>query len=81
LRRSSWLRSRWRCAASAVSYEEVLIPLVAIVLAWWLQDEEITWAFLAGSVLVLLGVYVGALRGAEDDVPMGAVGASGHDPA
>jgi hypothetical protein len=28
----------------------VLIPLVAIVLAWWLQDERITWAFAAGSV-------------------------------
>ena len=51
---------RW--TASAVSYEGVLIPLVAIVLASWLQDEEITWAFAAGSVLVLIGVYVGTLR-------------------
>lgn len=40
----------------------MLIPLVAIVLAWWLQDERITWAFAAGSVLVLMGVYLGALR-------------------
>jgi drug/metabolite transporter (DMT)-like permease len=51
---------RW--TASAVSYEGVLIPLVAIVLASWLQDERITWTFAAGSVLVLLGVYFGALR-------------------
>ena len=51
---------RW--TASAVSYEGVLIPIVAILLASWLQDEEITWAFAAGSVLVLIGVYVGALR-------------------
>ena len=51
---------RW--TASAVSHEGVLIPLVAIVLAWWLQDERITLAFAAGSVLVLIGVYVGALR-------------------
>jgi hypothetical protein len=29
---------------------------------WWLQSERITWAFAAGSVLVLIGVYVGALR-------------------
>jgi drug/metabolite transporter (DMT)-like permease len=70
---------RW--TASAVSYEGVLIPLVAIVLAWWLQDEEITWAFLAGSVLVLLGVYVGALRGAREDGTVEVVGASGHDRA
>lgn len=51
---------RW--TASAVSYEGVLIPLVAIGLASRLQDERITWAFAAGSVLVLLGVYFGALR-------------------
>lgn len=51
---------RW--TASAVSYEGVLIPLVAILLASWLQDERITWAFAAGAALVLLGVYVGALR-------------------
>ena len=51
---------RW--TASAVSYEGVLIPLVAIVLAWWLQDEHLTWAFAGGAVLVLIGVYVGALR-------------------
>ena len=55
---------RW--TASAVSYEGVLIPIVAILLAAWLQDEEITWAFAAGSVLVLIGVYVGALRRPAD---------------
>jgi drug/metabolite transporter (DMT)-like permease len=58
--RSAFVLRRW--TASAVSYEGVLIPLVAIVLAWWLQDERITSAFAAGSVLVLIGVYVGALR-------------------
>jgi drug/metabolite transporter (DMT)-like permease len=57
---------RW--TASAVSYEGVLIPIVAILLASWLQDEEITWTFAAGSVLVLIGVYVGALRRSADEV-------------
>ncbi|MGH3028342.1 MAG: hypothetical protein ACRDMW_07295 [Gaiellaceae bacterium] len=48
----------------------MLIPLVAIVLAWWLQGERTTWAFAAGSVLVLMGVYLGALRRpAEKQVP------------
>lgn len=56
---------RW--TASAVSYEGVLIPLVAILLASWLQDEEVTWGFAAGSVLVLMGVYVGALRRADEE--------------
>jgi drug/metabolite transporter (DMT)-like permease len=52
---------RW--TASAASYSLVLIPLVTVVLSAWLQDETITWAFVAGSILVLCGVYFGALRG------------------
>ena len=52
--------NRW--TASAVSYEGVLIPIVAILLATWLQDERITWTFGIGAILVLIGVYVGALR-------------------
>lgn len=51
---------RW--TASAASYQLVLIPLVTIVLSAWLQDERITGAFVAGSILVLVGVYFGALR-------------------
>jgi drug/metabolite transporter (DMT)-like permease len=60
--------------ASAVSYEGVLIPIVAILLASWLQDEEITWAFAGGSVLVLFGVYVGALRRTSEERESDTVG-------
>ena len=48
--------------ASAASYQMVLIPLVTVAVSAWLHDERITPAFAAGSVLVLVGVYVGALR-------------------
>jgi drug/metabolite transporter (DMT)-like permease len=48
--------------ASAASYQLVLIPLVTVALSAWLQDERITWAFAVGSILVLIGVYFGALR-------------------
>lgn len=54
---------RW--TASAASYEFVLVPLVGIVLSAWLLDESITSTFAAGSVLILIGVYLGALRGSE----------------
>jgi len=57
--------SRW--SASAASYEFVLIPLVTIGLSAWLLDEKITGAFTVGSVLVLIGVYFGALRGRSDE--------------
>jgi drug/metabolite transporter (DMT)-like permease len=50
---------RW--TASGTSYGFVLIPLVTIVVAATIADETITVGFLAGSVLVLAGVYVGAL--------------------
>lgn len=51
---------RW--SASAASYQLVLIPLVTVALAAILQDEPVTAAFAVGSVFVLVGAYVGALR-------------------
>lgn len=47
--------------ASKTSYGFVLIPLVTIVVASTIADENITISFLSGSVLVLAGVLVGAL--------------------
>ena len=55
--------ARW--TASATSYEFVLAPLVGIALAAWLLDEAISGTFLVGSLLVLVGVYFGALRPAR----------------
>ena len=56
--------SRW--SASATSYEFVLAPVFGIVLAAWLFDERITAGFVIGSILVLAGVYLGALRPARN---------------
>jgi drug/metabolite transporter (DMT)-like permease len=49
-------------AASRAAYEFVLIPLVTVALSAWLDDEPITSGLIAGGLLVLTGVYVGALR-------------------
>ena len=54
-----WLLSRW--SATATSYVGVLTPLVTVITAALLGGETPTLTFLAGSVLVLIGVYVGAL--------------------
>jgi drug/metabolite transporter (DMT)-like permease len=54
-----WLLSRW--SATATSYVGVLTPLVTVAVASLLAAETPTPTFLAGSLLVLLGVYVGAL--------------------
>jgi drug/metabolite transporter (DMT)-like permease len=54
-----WILSRW--SATATSYVGVLTPLVTVVAASLLAGETPTMAFLGGAVLVLFGVYVGAL--------------------
>lgn len=48
--------------ASRASYVMVTIPLVTIALSSWLDQEPVTAVFLLGGLLVLGGVYIGALR-------------------
>jgi len=55
-----FILGRW--TATGASYAFVLNPLVTMVLATFLTDEAITATFLAGAAVVLIGVYVGALR-------------------
>lgn len=50
---------RW--TASATSYQFVLMPVVAIALGAWLADEALSPLFLVSALLVMAGVYVGAL--------------------
>jgi len=49
-------------AASRAAYAFVLIPFVTVVLSAWLDDEPLGPGLLLGGLLVLAGVYVGALR-------------------
>jgi drug/metabolite transporter (DMT)-like permease len=54
-----YVLSRW--TASATSYALVLMPVVTVLFAAWLAGEAVTGILLVGGVLVLSGVYVGAL--------------------
>lgn len=47
--------------ASATSYMFVLFPLVTMLLGAWLADEAITLQGVTGAVLVMTGVWFGAL--------------------
>ena len=49
-------------AASRAAYGFVLIPLVTVGLSVWLDDEPVGAGLVLGGLLVLAGVYVGALR-------------------
>lgn len=51
---------RW--TASATVYALTLMPVVAVTLGAVLADEDITPEVITGGVLVMLAVYVGALR-------------------
>jgi drug/metabolite transporter (DMT)-like permease len=56
---------RW--VASRAAYSFVLIPIVTVVLSAWLDDEPVGIGLVLGGALVLVGVYIGALR-AQDRV-------------
>lgn len=55
---------RW--GASRAAYLFVVVPIVTILLSAWLDDEPLTASLLLGTPLILLGVYLGALRGGGD---------------
>jgi len=50
-------------AASRAAYSFVLIPVVTVVLSTWLDNEKVGLGLAIGGLLVVTGVYVGALRG------------------
>jgi drug/metabolite transporter (DMT)-like permease len=49
-------------SASRAAYTFVLVPVVTVALSAWLDDEPIRGGLVLGGLLVLAGVYVGALR-------------------
>lgn len=52
-------------SASRAAYSFVLIPFVTVLLSAWIDDEPVGAALVLGGLLVLAGVYVGALRQAR----------------
>jgi drug/metabolite transporter (DMT)-like permease len=49
-------------SASRVSYTFVLVPVITVALSAWLDDEPVRAGLFLGGSLVLIGVYIGALR-------------------
>jgi drug/metabolite transporter (DMT)-like permease len=52
--------ARW--SASRAAYTFVLVPVVTVALSTWLDEEPVGSGLVLGGLLVLAGVYVGALR-------------------
>jgi drug/metabolite transporter (DMT)-like permease len=51
--------------ASRVAFGFVITPIVTVLLSAWLDDEPIRLGLVFGGLLILAGVYVGALRPAR----------------
>ncbi len=54
---------RW--TASATSYATVMFPVVTLVVGAIIAGEGVTWSFVVGAALVMVGVYIGALAPRE----------------
>jgi drug/metabolite transporter (DMT)-like permease len=52
-------------SAARAAYTFVLIPLVTVLLSAWIDNEPIGIGLIVGGLLVLTGVYVGALHPAS----------------
>ena len=55
-------------SASRAAYGFVLTPVVTVLISAWLDDEPLGTGLVVGGVLVLAGVYFGALRPADESV-------------
>lgn len=51
---------RW--AASRTTYTIILVTFITVILSVWLDDEPIGVGLIVGGPLILLGVYIGAIR-------------------
>lgn len=59
-----YILTRW--SASAASYQFVLTPFITLPAAAWLLDERLSVPMLLGAVVVVAGVYIGALHPKAD---------------
>ena len=55
--------------ASRANYGFVIVPIVTVLISAWLLDEQLTFGLLGGGALVLVGVYLGALRQEQPSDP------------
>lgn len=63
-----WVFVLKRWDASRAAYNFVLLPPITLVFSHWITGEEVGVELILGGVLILIGVYIGALRPAVPPV-------------
>lgn len=64
--------------ASRAAYLMVVVPFVTVVLSAWLDEEPVSGGLVLGGLLIVTGVYIGALRPARSSHTSVAIT---HDPS
>ncbi|HSO49464.1 MAG TPA: DMT family transporter, partial [Acidimicrobiia bacterium] len=57
-----WVFVLKRWEASRAAYNFVLLPPITLVFSSWILDEKVGVELIFGGLLILVGVYIGALR-------------------
>jgi drug/metabolite transporter (DMT)-like permease len=57
-----WVFVLKRWEASRAAYNFVLLPPITLVFSSWILDEKVGFELIFGGLLILVGVYIGALR-------------------
>jgi drug/metabolite transporter (DMT)-like permease len=57
-----WVFVLKRWEASRAAYNFVLLPPITLVFSSWILDEKVGIELIFGGLLILVGVYIGALR-------------------
>jgi len=59
---SLWVYVLRRWEASRAAYNFVLLPITTLLFSHWITGEQVGPELILGGILILVGVYVGALR-------------------
>jgi len=57
-----WVYVLQRWEASRAAYNFVLLPITTLILSHWITGEQVGVELVLGGVLILIGVYIGAVR-------------------
>ena len=65
---SLWVYVLRRWEASRAVYNFVLLPVITLIFSHWITGEQVGLELVFGGILILVGVYIGALRSRQREL-------------